>query len=166
MQETGGDPNNLSLAGEEDNGGTWSICKMNMILHGVLSSSIEQGDTLKDPANIEPNGELRTFHRAIANPPFSQNYKREGMKHTGRFHTWMPESGKKADLMFVQHMIASLKADGRMAVVMPCRVCCSGAVKSARSRAHREARPTGSRDRPAARRFCSMARAYPRASWW
>lgn len=119
VQEIGGDPRNLMLAGQEDNGGTWSICKMNMILHGVLSSSIEQGDTLKDPKHIEPNGELRTFHRVIANPPFSQNYKREGMKHSGRFHTWMPESGKKADLMFVQHMIASLKADGRMAVVMP-----------------------------------------------
>lgn len=119
VQETGGDPRNLMLAGQEDNGGTWSICKMNMILHGVPSSSIEQGDTLKDPKHIEPNGELRTFHRVIANPPFSQNYKREGMKHSGRFHTWMPESGKKADLMFVQHMIASLKADGRMAVVMP-----------------------------------------------
>jgi len=36
-----------------------------------------------------------------------------------RFHTFMPESGKKADLMFVQHMIAVLKADGKMAVVMP-----------------------------------------------
>lgn len=119
VQETGGDPRNLALFGQEDNGGTWSICKMNMILHGVHSSSIEQGDTLKDPKHIEANGELRHFDRVIANPPFSQNYKRDGMKHTGRFHTWMPESGKKADLMFVQHMVASLKADGRMAVVMP-----------------------------------------------
>ncbi len=119
VQEIGGDPNNLALAGQEDNGGTWSICKMNMILHGVNHSTIEQGDTLRDPKHIEPNGELRHFDRVIANPPFSQNYKREGMKHSGRFHTWMPESGKKADLMFVQHMISSLKADGRMAVVMP-----------------------------------------------
>lgn len=119
VQEVGGDPRDLFLAGQEDNGGTWSICKMNMILHGVMSSSIEQGDTLKDPKHMTDKGELRTFDRVIANPPFSQNYKREGMKHSGRFHTWMPESGKKADLMFVQHMVASLKADGRMAVVMP-----------------------------------------------
>jgi type I restriction enzyme M protein len=41
------------------------------------------------------------------------------MKFPERFHTFMPESGKKADLMFVQHMVASLKSDGRMAVVMP-----------------------------------------------
>ena len=31
----------------------------------------------------------------------------------------MPEKGKKADLMFVQHMLAVLKADGRLATVMP-----------------------------------------------
>ncbi|KKK92755.1 hypothetical protein LCGC14_2699770, partial [marine sediment metagenome] len=54
----------------------------------------------------------------IANPPFSQNYSRNGMKFPERFHTFMPESGKKADLMFVQHMVASLKSDGKMAVVM------------------------------------------------
>lgn len=41
------------------------------------------------------------------------------MTHTSRFHTWMPEGAKKADLMFVQHMVASLKHNGRMAVVMP-----------------------------------------------
>jgi type I restriction enzyme M protein len=117
--ETGGNPRNLHLAGQEDNGGTWSICKMNMILHGVNSSDIRQGDTLKDPQHIDKNGELKCFDRVIANPPFSQNYSRKGMKFEGRFHTFMPESGKKADLMFVQHMVSVLKGNGRMAVVMP-----------------------------------------------
>src|SRR3546814_17493776 len=41
------------------------------------------------------------------------------MEFPGRFAVWMPEKGKKADLMFVQHMLAVLKADGRMATVMP-----------------------------------------------
>ena len=41
------------------------------------------------------------------------------MQHKDRFHTFMPETGKKADLMFVQHMLASLKANGKCAVVMP-----------------------------------------------
>jgi type I restriction enzyme M protein len=31
----------------------------------------------------------------------------------------MPEKGKKADLMFVQHMLAVLNADGKMATIMP-----------------------------------------------
>jgi type I restriction enzyme M protein len=118
VEETGGNARNLALAGQELNGGTWAICKMNMILHGITSAKIEQGDTLQDPLHVE-NGEIVTFDRVIANPPFSQNYTRDGLKFPERFQTWLPESGKKADLMFVQHMVASLKADGRMAVVMP-----------------------------------------------
>jgi len=41
------------------------------------------------------------------------------MKFPNRFQEFCPETGKKADLMFVQHMIASLKPKGRMATVMP-----------------------------------------------
>lgn len=119
VQEVGGDPRNLELAGQELNGGTWAICKMNMLLHGVRSADVRQGDTIKEPQHLDKKGEVRRFDRVIANPPFSQNYARTGMKFAERFHTFMPESGKKADLMFVQHMVASLKSDGRMAVVMP-----------------------------------------------
>lgn len=41
------------------------------------------------------------------------------MKFPGRFAVAMPEKGKKADLMFVQHMLSVLKADGKLASVMP-----------------------------------------------
>ena len=119
VAEVGGNSRNLSLYGQEDNGGTWSICKMNMILHGINAADIRQGDTIKEPQHIADSGELKRFDRVIANPPFSQNYSRKEMQFDTRFHTFMPESGKKADLMFVQHMIAVLKADGKMAVVMP-----------------------------------------------
>ena len=119
VQETGGNPRNLALYGQEDNGGTWSICKMNMILHGIISADIRQGDTIKEPQHIDKGGELKRFDRVIANPPFSQNYSQTDMKFKDRFHTFLPESGKKADLMFVQHMVSSLRSDGRMAVVMP-----------------------------------------------
>jgi type I restriction enzyme M protein len=119
VQETGGDSRNLELAGQELNGGTWAICKMNMILHGIRNADIRQGDTIKEPQHLDKNGEIRRFHRVIANPPFSQNYTANGMLFKERFHTLMPENGKKADLMFVQHMVASLRGDGKMAVVMP-----------------------------------------------
>lgn len=119
IEETGGSSRNIHLRGQEDNGGTWSICKMNMILHGISGADIRNEDTLKAPQHLTDEGELRTFDRVIANPPFSQNYSRTGMTLQDRFHTFMPESGKKADLMFVQHMVASLKANGKMAVVMP-----------------------------------------------
>lgn len=119
VEETGGDVSKIDLFGQEDSGTTWSICKMNMILHGVGGANIQNEDTLAKPQHIDANGEIRTFSRLIANPPFSQNYSRDGMTHQGRFHTWLPEGGKKADFMFVQHMLASLKQDGKMAIVMP-----------------------------------------------
>src|SRR5262249_16796913 len=46
-------------------------------------------------------------------------YSRANMKFPSRFRVWAPETGKKADLMFVQHMIASLKPTGHMATIMP-----------------------------------------------
>lgn len=118
VEETGGNGRDLYLAGQEDNGTTWAICKMNMILHGVNSGHILQEDTIKNPQHLE-NGEIKKFDRVLANPPFSQNYTKTDMKFKERFHTFMPESGKKADLMFVQHMLSSLKANGKCAVVMP-----------------------------------------------
>ncbi len=116
--ENGGNPRDLSLYGQEDSGTTWAICKMNMILHGVRNADIRNEDTLKSPEHIE-NGRLMSFDRVIANPPFSQNYSKKEMKFPERFHTFMPENGKKADYMFVQHMLSVLKNDGKMAVVMP-----------------------------------------------
>lgn len=118
VEESGGDARRLALYGQELSGTTWAICKMNMILHGYRSADIRNEDTLKKPAHVE-NGELMKFDRVLANPPFSQNYVRAGMLFPERFHTFMPESGKKADLMFVQHIVASLSDKGKAAVVMP-----------------------------------------------
>ena len=118
VEEQGQNANDLALYGQDSNGTVWSICIMNMILHNITRSMIENGDTLEDPLILD-NGQIRKFDRVLANPPFSQNYSRAGMKFTSRFREWCPESGKKADLMFVQHMLASLKPNGRMATIMP-----------------------------------------------
>lgn len=119
VEEHGGDARNLRLYGQDNNGGVWSICKMNMILHGITDADIQNDDTLAHPLHRE-GGELMRFDRVISNPPFSQNYAREGMEFPGRFvHGFAPETGKKADLMFAQHMLAVLKDGGTMATVMP-----------------------------------------------
>lgn len=118
VEEQGQDPNNLMLYGQDSNGTVWSICNMNLILHNITRFTIENGDTLEDPLIFE-NGQIRKFDRVLANPPFSQNYSRANLKFANRFREFCPETGKKADLMFVQHMIASLKPDGRMATIMP-----------------------------------------------
>ncbi len=118
LEDQGQDPNDLALYGQDSNGTVWSICNMNMILHNITRFTIENGDTLEDPLILEGN-QVRKFDRVLANPPFSQNYSRATMKFTSRFREYCPETGKKADLMFVQHMIASLKPDGHMATIMP-----------------------------------------------
>lgn len=118
VDEQGQDANDLALYGQDSNGTVWSICNMNMILHNITRFTIENGDTLEDPLILQ-NGQVRKFDRVLANPPFSQNYSRANMSFTGRFREWAPETGKKADLMFVQHMLASLKPRGHMATIMP-----------------------------------------------
>jgi type I restriction enzyme M protein len=110
---------NLVLAGQESNGGVWSISKMNMLLHGIPDADLRNGDTLAEPLHLE-GGELMRFDRVITNPPFSQNYTRDGMPFQERFRFgFCPEGGKKADLMFVQHMLAVLRPGGMCVTVMP-----------------------------------------------
>lgn len=118
VEEHGGDPNTLSLYGQEDNGGTWGICIMNMILHGIKNHQIEQGDTIKEPQILNEKGKLETFDRIGVNPPFSQNYDTKEMKYQERFKFFTPEK-KKADFMFAQHFVSSLKDDGKMVIVLP-----------------------------------------------
>lgn len=135
VEEHGGDTNRLTVYGQEENGTTWSLCRMNMLLHGINDADIRNGDTLMNPLHRDAHGELRTFDRVIANPPFSQNYSKAGMEFQERFHTWMPESGKKGDFMFVQHMASVLKNDGKLTVVMPHGVLFrGGAEKEAREK--------------------------------
>ena len=119
LDEHGLNSKNLRLYGQESNGGVWSISKMNMILHDIADADVRNGDTLAEPLHLE-GGELMRFDRVITNPPFSQNYTRDGMPFSERFHFgFCPETGKKADLMFVQHMLAVLRSRGAVVTVMP-----------------------------------------------
>ena len=119
IDEHGLDSRDLTLAGQETAGTTWAVSKMNMILHGVLNADLANEDTLADPRHLEA-GELTRFDRVLTNPPFSLNYSAADMKHPERFkYGYAPETGKKADLMFAQHVLAVLTPDGIGATVMP-----------------------------------------------
>src|SRR5690625_1864121 len=119
MEEHGGNPRDLALYGQENNGGVWAISKMNMILHGIPDADIVHGDTLANPGHVR-DGELMRFDRVITNPPFSQNYSEAYLKFPERFaYGFTPERGKKADLMFVQHMVSVLRQNGMVCTVMP-----------------------------------------------
>ena len=132
LARNGENPSNLSLFGQEMNLNTWAICKMNMFLHGVYSADIRKGDTLGDPQHTQ-GGALMTFDRVIANPPFS--LKKWGKEEAdsdayGRFPYGTPPKDA-GDLAFVQHMLASLNAEGMMGVVMPHGVLFRGASEKA-----------------------------------
>ena len=155
----------LSLYGQEYNGTTWAISKMNMILHGINNADLANDDTLAAPQHRHGQSGLLKFDRVLTNPPFSLNYERKGMEHQDRFkYGWAPETGKKADLMFVQHILAVLKPDGIGATVMPHGVLFRGGEEKARS-ARASSRTTGSRRSSAWPRTCSTAPASRPASW-
>jgi type I restriction enzyme M protein len=120
IERHGGNPRNLTLHGQEKNLGTWAICKMNMLLHGLPDARIEKGDTIRDPRLVR-EGELLLYDRVIANPPFSLDEwgievaEGDGF---GRFHFGIPPR-TRGDLAFVQHMVATLNVHGQLGVVMP-----------------------------------------------
>jgi len=106
----GQNDSNISLYGQEMNLNTWAICKMNMFLHGIYNADIRKGDTIRDPKHIE-GGEIMTFDRVIANPPFSLKKWGKGSADNdefGRFPYGTPPQNA-GDLAFVQHMVSCLR---------------------------------------------------------
>ncbi|WP_437604253.1 type I restriction-modification system subunit M [Sorangium sp. So ce590] len=129
LERHGQNPKDLSLFGQEKNLGTWAICKMNMLLHGI-SARIEKGDTIRDPKLRDKEG-LMVFDRVIANPPFSlDEWGRDVAENDPlrRFRFGVPPK-TKGDLAFVQHMIATTNEKGKVGVVMPHGVLFRGAAE-------------------------------------
>ncbi len=123
-----GNPRNISLYGQEKNMGTWSICKMNMLLHGLPDADIRKGDTIREP-KLLVDGQLMLFDRVIANPPFSLDkwgHEVAEQDGFGRFrHGIAPKT--RGDWAFVQHMVATLNSKGKLGVVVPHGVLFRGA---------------------------------------
>ena len=130
IDEHGGDGRRADLCGQEANGTVWSIAKMNMLLHGISSADLRNEDTLAEPQHVE-GGELMRFDRVLSNPPFSSNWGSADTDRNGQ-SVWAPKfraerfrygevslGSKKADLMFLQHMVAVLRDGGQLATVMP-----------------------------------------------
>ncbi len=129
IDEHGADGRKANLFGQEFNGTVWSIAKMNMLLHGISNANLQNEDTLGEPQHVE-GGELMHFDSVITNPPFSlpwgNNEKDESdnpawqPKFADRFrYGEVPLGAKKADLMFLQHMLAVTRDGGMVATVMP-----------------------------------------------
>lgn len=130
IDEHGEDGRKANLFGQEFNGTVWSIAKMNMLLHGISTANLQNEDTLVEPQHVE-GGELMRFDRVLTNPPFSISWGNTEKNADGtpawapkkaaeRFsYGQVPLGAKKADLMFLQHMLAVTRDGGMVATVMP-----------------------------------------------
>lgn len=116
-----GEVRDVAPHGQEMNGATWALCKMNMFLHGLDRAQIERGDTIRSPELTENDG-LKTFNVITANPPFSLDKWGHEMAESdayGRFHRGVPPKSR-GDWAFVSHMIETMdRVDGRVGVVVP-----------------------------------------------
>ncbi|SFH23762.1 type I restriction enzyme M protein [Nitrosospira sp. Nsp14] len=130
IDEHGEDGRKANLFGQEFNGTVWSIAKMNMLLHGISTANLQNEDILAEPQHVE-GGELMHFDRVLTNPPFSIHWGNTEKDADGK-PAWKPKfeaerfpygqvplGAKKADLMFLQHMLAVTRDGGMVATVLP-----------------------------------------------
>ena len=118
-------PNGMSIYGQEKDIATTALCKMNMILHNNETAVIATGgnSTLAKPAFTEDNDtKLKTFDYVVANPPFSLKAWTSGVHFPDtyeRFEGFDIPPEKNGDYAFLLHMIKSLNATGKAAVILP-----------------------------------------------
>ena len=109
------------------------MLRLNLILNSLSASlpNVVQGNTLTEPSHTESNGALRKFDFIVSNPPFKLDfpeYRDTLAADTTRFWAGVPNAVKKVDPMkpkmaiytcFIQHVLNSLKATGKGAIVIP-----------------------------------------------
>ncbi len=109
----------LKLYGQEYIAETWAMANMNMIIHD-MEGEIEIGDTFKNP-KFRKGNRLQTFDRVVTNPMWNQDWWTEkdyDADELDRFPKGAGFPGRKADWGWVQIVLASLKEDGRAAIVL------------------------------------------------
>ncbi|WGE48649.1 HsdM family class I SAM-dependent methyltransferase [Actinobacillus equuli] len=108
-----------------------NLLRLNLILNNLVASipNVVQGNTMTHPYH-KSGDQLRQFDYIVSNPPFKMDFSevREELAataHKARFFAGVPNvpKAKKEGMaiyqLFVQHIIHSLKADGKAAVVLP-----------------------------------------------
>ena len=107
--------------------------RLNLILNNLVHSlgNVVHDDTLVAPRhlNAQKNG-LAKFDYIVSNPPFNMDFsdnreKLAGEAYKQRFFAGVPKIPKKERdkmavyLLFIQHIIYSMKAHGKAAIVVP-----------------------------------------------
>lgn len=123
-----GNPNQLFLYAQESNLTTYNISRLNLILHGIRSlDNMRQGDSLRTPLHLDEQGKLMQFKRIVMNPPFSlkdwgySDFENKDTKEVSdpydRMVFGMPPRDN-GDYAWLQHVVKSLKDDGKAIIVM------------------------------------------------
>jgi len=115
-------PHGLTVYGQEKDVATWTMARMNMILHGRVAAEIARDNALAAPRFTEGPGRLKRFDFAVANPPFSDKAWTNGLDPANdeyrRFEYGEPPA-RNGDLAFLLHLVASLNSTGKGAIIMP-----------------------------------------------
>lgn len=113
----------VTIYGQEMDNATAALAKMNMILHNNPTAEIWKDNTLSNPYFKNPDGTLKTFDFAVANPPFSNKAWSNGFDPANdlyeRFKGYGIPPKKNGDYAFLLHMIRSLKSKGKGAIILP-----------------------------------------------
>lgn len=113
----------LAIYGQEMDNATAALSRMNMLIHNAPSAEIKNNNTLSTPEFKDPkSGGLKTFDYVVANPPFSVKSWTIGVDTASdlykRFVYGTPPE-KNGDYAFLLHILASMKATGKGAVILP-----------------------------------------------
>lgn len=116
-------PVEVAIYGQEKEGTTAGLARMNLVLHNRATAEIRGGySTFSDPQYKNPNDDsaLRTFDFAVVNPPFSDKNWTHGLQEYGRFDGYGDRPPQKyGDFAWLLHIIKSLKRNGKAAVILP-----------------------------------------------
>jgi type I restriction enzyme M protein len=104
----------ISIFGQESNGTTWKLCKMNLAIRGI------EVDLGKEPADTFTNNQHSTkkMDYIMANPPFNvKDYWHQRLEGDMRWKYGTPPEGN-ANYAWIQHIVHQLKPTGTAGIVL------------------------------------------------
>lgn len=111
----------ITLEGQEKDGTTAGLARMNMILHDFPTANVLSGNTLATP-KFKDGERLRTYDYVVANPPFSDKTWSTGLTPSNdpfqRFAWGVPPT-RQGDYAYLLHIIRSMKSGGKGACILP-----------------------------------------------
>lgn len=121
--------NDIRIYGQEINPTTYTLCKVNMFLHGVAYDKfdIQHGDTL-----LNPKHKTQKFDIIVSNPPYSRKDWQKGKDFSSdeRFkEVGIVPPDSNADFAFLLHIYHQLETTGVAAVVCFASIASRGRVE-------------------------------------